>query len=146
MSKYPECFPQNFETDILPQGARKENKAVYRVIKYGAINRESFIGTYEEIKRGLIPPKKIMDLNDPGLYSTSCNIDYMEAEYATRLFMRHHPKAFIARGETEGTCGPCQVTSEREQRTDTHVDWWIYEDAEPQVYFQKVVKDEGNIF
>lgn len=47
MKKYPECFPENFETDILPEGAKKENKAVYRVIKYGTINRDSFIGTYE---------------------------------------------------------------------------------------------------
>lgn len=81
MRKYPECFPENFETDILSKGAKKENKSVYRVIKYGTINRDSFIGTYEEIQRGLIPPKKRMNLNDPGLYSTSCNIEYSEAEY-----------------------------------------------------------------
>ncbi|MCI9221479.1 MAG: hypothetical protein HFH94_17540 [Lachnospiraceae bacterium] len=58
MEKFPECFPEKFETDILPKGAKKENKSVYRVIKYGTINRDSFIGTYEEIQRGLIPRKK----------------------------------------------------------------------------------------
>ena len=58
MSKYPECFPDNFEEDILPEGAKNENKSVYRVIKYGTINRDGFIGAYEEIQRGLIPPKK----------------------------------------------------------------------------------------
>ena len=56
--------------------------------------------------------------------------------------MRHHPKVFIAKGETEGECGPCQLTAEREARTDTHVDWWIYEEAEPQMYFDEVVKSE----
>ena len=45
MSKYPECFPDNFEEDILPEGAKNENKSVYRVIKYGTINRDGFIGT-----------------------------------------------------------------------------------------------------
>ena len=30
MKKYPECFPENFETDILPKDAKKENKSVYR--------------------------------------------------------------------------------------------------------------------
>ncbi|WP_156059472.1 hypothetical protein [Acetivibrio ethanolgignens] len=55
MKKYPACFPENFETDILPKEAKEENKFVYRVIKNGTINRESFIGTYEEIQRGLIP-------------------------------------------------------------------------------------------
>lgn len=142
MKKYPECFPKNFETDILPKGAKKENKSVYRVIKNGIINRDSFIGTYEEIQRGLIPPKKRMNLNNPSLYSTSCNIEYSEAEYALNIFMRHYPNPFIAKGETDGTCGPCQLSSEREERNDTHVDWWIYEEAEPQTYFSEVVNNE----
>lgn len=142
MKKYPECFPENFETDILPKGAKKENKSVYRIIKSGTIDRNGFIGTYEEIQRGLIPPKKRMNLNDPGLYSTSCNVEYSEAEYALNMFMRHYPKPFIAKGETEGTCGPCQLTSEREERSDTHVDWWVYEETEPQIYFSEVNNSE----
>ena len=142
MEKFPECFPEKFETDILPKGAKKENKSVYRVIKYGTINRDSFIGTYEEIQRGLIPRKKKMDLDNPGLYSTSCNIEYSEAQYATDIFMRHHPKVFIAKGQTESSCGPCQLASEREERKDTHVDWWIYQEAEPQKYFSEVAENE----
>ena len=142
MKKYPECFPENFETDILPKDAKKENKSVYRVIKFGTIDRNGFIGTYEEIQRGLIPPKKRMNLDDPGLYSTSCNMKYSEAEYALNMFMRNYPKPFIAKGETEGSCGPCQLTSEREKRSDTHVDWWIYEDTEPQIYFSEVSNSE----
>ena len=138
MSKYPECFPENFETEILPKEAKKENKPVYRVMKYGTLNRESFISTYEEIRRGLIPPKRRMNLQDPSLYSTSCNMEYPEAEYALNLFMRHHPKAFVAKGETVKSCGPCQLTSEREERSDTHVDWWIYEESEPQLYFKRL--------
>ena len=138
MNKYPPCFPDNFEAEILPVGAREETRLVYRGIKYGAINRESFISTYEEIKEKLIPPRKRMDLMDPGLYSTSCNIRYSEAEYALKMFMRHKPEAFIAKGKTEKLCGPSQLTAEREERTDTHVDWWIYEQSEPQLYFQEV--------
>ena len=142
MKKYPECFPENFETDILPKDAKKENKSVYRVIKFGTIDRNGFIGTYEEIQRGLIPPKKRMNLDDPGLYSTSCNMKYSEAEYALNMFMRHYPKPFIAKGETEGSCGPCQLTSEREKRSDTHVDWWIYEESKPEMYFNEVINNE----
>lgn len=142
MKKYPKCFPENFETDILPKNAKNENKFVYRIIKYGKINRDSFIGTFEEINRGLIPRKKFLNLSDPGLYSTSCNIKYSEAEYVLNMFMRHHPKVFIAKGETEGSCGPCQLTSEREERNDTHVDWWIYDEADPQIYFSEVVDNE----
>ena len=142
MSEFPSCFPDNFVTDILPKEARKENKEVYRVIKSGIINRESFLSTYEEIDKGLIPPKKRMECNDPGIYSTSCNIEYSEAEYVLKLFMRHYPKPFIAEGITESTCGPCQLTSERKQDNTTHVDWWIYKDARPEGYFKEVKKDE----
>lgn len=78
-----------------------------------------------------------MNLQDPGLFSTSCNIDYSEAEYVLNLIMRHQPKAFIAKGETEGSCGPCQLTSEREKTTSTHIDWWIYDDSSPQLYFEE---------
>ena len=138
MKKYPACFPENFEKNILPKEA---NKDVFRVMKYGN-TRQSFIGTYEEILRGLIPPKKRVSLNNPILYSTSCNIKYSEAKYALDLMMRHHPRAYIAKGHTEKECGPCQLTSEREERNDTHVDWWIYEDAEPQKYFNEVTKIE----
>lgn len=83
-----------------------------------------------------------MDLNNPGTYSTSCNMEYSEAEYMLKVFMRHYPRPFIAEGVTEATCGPNQLTSEREERDDTHVDWWIYKDANPQNYFREVKASE----
>lgn len=42
-----------------------------------------------------------------------CNLEYSEAQYALRLFMRYQPRAFIAKGETESSCGLCQLTAER---------------------------------
>ena len=30
--RYPECFPGNFETEILPKGAKEESRPVYRCI------------------------------------------------------------------------------------------------------------------
>ena len=68
MKEFPDCFPENFETEILPEDAREDNKDVYRVIKNGILDRESFISTYEEIQRGLIPPKKRLNLKAPGTY------------------------------------------------------------------------------
>ncbi len=143
MRKYPDCFPDNFEDEILPKEAKHENKKVHRIIKYGSINRDSFISSYEEIQKGLMPPpKRKLNLADPGTYSTSCNIEYSEAAYWLDVFMRHHPKAFIAVGETEASCGPCQLTSERESRQDTHVDWWLYDKSEPQKFFKEVKDNE----
>lgn len=139
MSKYPDCFPENFETEILPQDARKEDRNVYRIIKSGKIDRNSFISTYEEIKRGLRPPTKSIKQNDPSLYSTSCNMRYTDAQYALKMFMRHYPTPFIAKGVTDMECGPSQITSDREPKEkSSHVDWWIYDKATPEVHFKKI--------
>ena len=144
MPVYPDCFPDNFASEILPKEAKYENKPVYRIIKFGKINRDAFISSYEEVVKGLRPAPKIgMDLDDPGTYSTSCNMEYSEAEYMLKIFMRHYPRPCIAKGLTEYKCGPCQLTSEREERIDTHVDWWIYKDANPQDYFEEVNSIEG---
>lgn len=144
MRKYPECFPDDFEKDILPREAKEENIKVYRIIKRGTIDRDAFLSTFEEIEKKLSPPRKILDLTDPGTYSTSCNIEYSEAEYFLDIFMRHYPEPKIAKGETEATCGPSQLTSERKIKcANTHVDWWIYEGASPQKYFSEVkIKNE----
>ncbi|MFR8247623.1 MAG: hypothetical protein ACLU9V_07035 [Roseburia sp.] len=91
--------------------------------------------------RGLGPAEKEIEMETSRrIYSTSCNMDYSEAQYALDMFMRHHPKAIIAKGQIEGSCGPSQLTSEREERTDTHVDWWLYQDSEPQNFFREVKK------
>lgn len=143
MSQYPSCFPDDFETDILPKGIHAEEKKVYRVMKKGIIDREAFISTFEETKRGLRPPgRKPIDERDPSLYSTSCNEDIAEAQCVLGLLSGHHPAAVIAEGVIHPSCGPWQLTSERENdRQDTHVDWWVYENSQPQVYFNEVKKD-----
>lgn len=142
MKSFPDCFPKNFTTDILPAGVTEENKTVYRVIKYGILNRDSYVGTYEEIQKGLMPPPKYkqLDLADPSTYSTSCSLEKSELEFLLKMCMRYHPAAFIAKGITAVECGPSQLTSDREPRDDTHVDWWIYKDAEPQYYFEEVLE------
>lgn len=144
MKNYPKCFPENFATEILPDNAKLENKTVYRIIKSGKIDRDGFLSTFEEIKNGSIPPgRKIKNLQDPSLYSTSCNMDYSEAKHLLEIFMRHNPTPIIAIGETEKTCGPCQLTSDRiPDRTDSHVDWWIFDDSAPQLYFREVKDNE----
>lgn len=142
MSRYPECFPPNFETEILPKEAKKENKTVYRIIKSGTIDRDGFISTFEEIERELIPRNDRYDRTSPGLYSTSCHMKYADSEYILGLIMRHHPDPCIAKGITDGGCGPCQLTSERNKSKDSHVDWWIYQDSTPERYFKKEEKNE----
>lgn len=147
MSQYPSCFPEKFETEILPKEIRSEEKLVYRVIKKGYIDRDGFIGTFEEIKRGMIPPgSKLKNLNDPSLYSTSCNEQISESKYVLKLLSGHHPAAIIARGKIMPSCGPWQLTFDRTgklvKNMETHIDWWIYDESSPQEYFQEVDCDE----
>lgn len=139
MSKYPDCFPENFERDILPKGAKPVNRHVYRLIKSGKIDRSGFLSTFEEVKSGAVPPpKRGLDLSAPETYSTSCFEDYQDIEYLLDIFMRHYPRVFVAEGETHASCGPSQRTSERRKKEDSHVDWWIYNDAEPHKFFKEV--------
>lgn len=143
MSKFPDCFPENFESDILPEGAEKKRVRVYRIAKRGIIDRDAFISTYEEVHRKIIPTPKHFDPNDPGLYSTSCFGMLKDAEYILKLIMRHHPEPIIIRGVTDEDCGPCQFTKDRKKsQNNSHYDWWVYEDSCPHIFFEKVDKDE----
>lgn len=139
MSKYPKCFPENFEAEILPKGAKEQKIIVYRIIKYQNI-RDNFISTFEETEKKLRPSRSPLNCKDPGTFSTSCFKDKNEAEDLLGLMMRHKPEAYIAKGETAKCCGPCQLTLERNMNQykdkKSHVDWWIYADATPEVYFE----------
>lgn len=143
MNQYPSCFPDDFEQKILPQNVHLSKKEVYRVMKKGYIDREGFFSTYEEIMRGLIPPgDKLKRPNDPSLYSTSCNMELSDAQYILGILSGHHPAPVIVHGTIHPECGPWQLTSERTGRTDSHVDWWVYDKAEPQMYFREVKGNE----
>ncbi len=49
-----------------------------------------------------------------------------------------HQKPFkIAKGVTHSSCGLSQRTKERiKKKKDSHVDWWLYEGAEPHKHFE----------
>lgn len=139
--KFPDCFPYNFVSEILPKEAREEDRCVYRISKSGIKCREDFLSTFEEIKMGRIPHKKNINEKDPGMYSTSCFSDKKDAEYILKMLMRHNPPAILLYGTAKGDFGPSQVTSERDSSKDSksHIDWWIYKNTDPQNYFEEVV-------
>lgn len=145
MSRYPSCFPDNFEDEILPSDVHFEKKFVYRVMKKGVIDREGFISTCEEVQRGLRPRHKRDVLEDPSYYSTSCNGDLEDARSAVELLSGHHPKAIIAQGVINPpACGPWQLTEERTGKSNnSHIDWWVYDDAEPQNDFKELNTNEN---
>lgn len=136
---YPDCFPENFETEILPKNLKSKCLEVYRIILSGKIDKDGFESTFEDVLKQRIQRKKPLDMTDPGTYSTSCFIDIKYAKQYLNMFCRHHPAAILAKGCTDIKCGPSQITKERlPDNYNTHVDWWIYKDAQPQIFFEEV--------
>ena len=144
MGEYPDIFPDNFESDILPKDAKALDRKVFRIMKQGKIDRDGFLSTFEEIKLGKMPmPKRGIDINDPGTYSTSCYENYNELQYILKLVMKHHPRPIIVGGVTKGDCGLSQLTRERVlEKVDSLVDWWIFKNALPHNFFRKVDENE----
>lgn len=141
MGKFPKSFPPDFEKNILPKEARKEDIKVFRIMKSGKINKEGFLSTYEETIKKIRPENKNDNKKDPSYYSTSCDLTLEKAKYVLEMIMRHcPPKPIIAEGVTKGECGVCQRTYDRtgKEKDKNHVDWWLYEDAQPQKYFKEV--------
>lgn len=141
LNRAEKVFPKFFRNIKLPQGAKFQNLEVYRFCFYGDINRDAFRGSYEDcIIKKVISNKNITeDSTDPGHYSTSCFESIKDARRMKRLFTRRYPDTIVAKGITSKDCGPCQRTTERlPDKKGSHVDWWIYENSNPENYFEKI--------
>lgn len=137
-SKFPEAFPNNFETDILPKNITPLTLQVYRVCTSGIIDRSAFLSTYESVQQGLQPKPPEWDLTAPGTYSTSCDENEKSIKKVLSCLKRYNPPAFIMVGEASCMLGPVQRTRERVGGKTSHIDWWIYRDANPSDYFKKI--------
>ena len=135
MTKFPDCFPANFEENILPKDVEFTSYPAYRILKRGILDHQAFLSTYEEAKvSGFFP--RGCDLNDPGTYSTSVFQGINDIMKLQKIMFKHHPRATIACGSTEPSCGPCKTS-----KKGSHIDWWIYKDTSPELYFKEVQED-----
>lgn len=134
-------FPAFFKNFEMPDDATNEEIEVYRVCKYGVINREAFVGSYEEYniigdQSNINVP---IDSNVPGHYGTSCYEKERDGKRFLSCCTKHEPAAILAKGITEKSCGLARRTPKEpgHKGKKSHVDWWIYENASPQNYFSK---------
>lgn len=135
MPGFPECFPADFESEILPKDVEYKAYPVYRVLKKGVLNREAFVSSFEEF------PKRFNNSRKAASYSTSCFQDYDEIYNIMMFTFRDkHPKATLSYGATEPECGPCKKSN---NLNSSHVDWWIYKDSHPEKYFKEVRYNEN---
>lgn len=146
MGKYPDCFPSDFESRILPKEAKCECISVYRIAADGVNNRDAFKGSYEkDVDRGIPEDYWLKhDESDPGLYSTSCFEDIKDARRILKMIMRHNPAAIILKGTTDYCCGLCQRTRDRKKLgcRKSHVDWWVYKNSAPQNFFKEETRED----
>lgn len=132
-------FP-GFGPELIPPGAKEQRLQVYRICRSGKVDAASFLPSHLDPDQNRT---KEFDPNDPGSYSVSVFQEEKDANKVLKLLSRHHPAAISSFGTTEPVCGPCQLTTERQRRNGlrSHVDWWVYEDASPHIYFQPVTAD-----
>ena len=136
MDELRKKFPSYFSKFELPEGAREQRLKVYRACKTQTVDEESFIPTFEENNYTYGQGD---DPLDPGIYSLST---YEKPKDVKRFAITNNKfrKPYkIAIGYTEAKCGLSQITKERKPKSkSSHVDWWIYENAEPQKYFDMI--------
>ncbi len=150
MSRFPDCFPPDFEENILPKDAENTAYRGYRLAKYGTDDPRSYWSYFEEMKEeGRLDRLDDDKLRDAGIYGTSLfdSLDYMQ--YMRRLVFRR-PEAPIVVGSTEPVCGPVEIGIEKKRNRIQyrHINWWIYKDATPWTYFQEVGDepvDDGSV-
>lgn len=151
-------FPDYFshEAIILINKNGKDNQLkVYRVSKFGDDLTIAFLNYYDEVILGLkqIPEhrkqKKLEYYkNNIDSLSVSCYYDIEDIIYYFNVTLKEsYPKRILLEGNLSSDYGLSQITKERKtEKTDSHVDWWLYKDATPWIDFKKVDDDERIVF
>lgn len=127
-------FPDYFERFDLPEGAKPEKIEVYRACKTQKCDKESFTPSFEE--KGF---KYLQGDNprDPSLYSLSTAEKPKDIKRFVNLNSEYKKPYKIAKGVTSEECGFVQRTKERiPSRRNSHVDWWLFKNAEPYKFFE----------
>lgn len=134
--KFPDCFPPNFEK-MLPYGACEYEINVYRVCRLGIIDKKAFLSNYELYLQEEYELRDIKDLADVGIYSTSCYEKKGEINNFLKCIRKYHDRPIVAKGTTKSICGITQRTRERTGKKNSHVDWWLYKNSNPEKFFYK---------
>ncbi len=128
-------FPDYFERFSLPEGAHEEKIKVYRACRSGKCDKLSFLPTFEE--KGFRTLTSENEL-DPGEYSLSTFEKPNHIKRWADMTSDMQVPYKIAIGYTNPVHGVVQRTSERKAKSRSHVDWWLYKDAEPYREFELI--------
>lgn len=117
-------FPSYFPNGCPPQKAHAEELEVFRAVNNDPLSHDDFKSYYELEKR----VNKVTN----SYYAISCFTDEKRFDMTMGMPNNKNKFRFKAKGITSIDCG---VAYENESG---HVDWWLYEGAEPEKHFSIV--------
>ena len=130
MSRFPNCFPDDAESKIIRAGGKLQRiENVFRILRYGILDRDAFLGSYEESIRRAARIKKNPDIKS---FSTSCYSERDAIIDRLKVSFRDEPEACIAKGTIDPSCGPAT-----DPNGHFHIDWWVFKDSNPECFFRK---------
>lgn len=138
-------FPKFFQNFEMPSPAKEQEIKVFRACRTRRIEKESFLPTYVENGYKITVGGRE---DDPMQYSLSSFIKAKDLKRFVVLDSRYQPPWTLAVGVTHPMCGVSCMTREylyetSKQRKSNHVDWWLYEEATPWIYFKEIDYDEA---
>lgn len=138
--KMKQIFPAFFENFKLPETAKPQELLVFRACRTRTIEKESFLPTYVENGYKIEVGESE---HDPKQYSMSCSAKAKALKRFVAVDSRYQPPLLLAVGVTHPDCGVSCMTRDylnetKQQRKSQHVDWWLYEDAEPWRHFKEI--------
>ena len=153
--KFPKVYPQNLLECIIADGAGENTiENVYRVANYGVNNRDAFLGSFlTDIKDGKYNDRdltlaKMCTQKDIGLYGTSLFDNEDRAIKILDMLEEKYDGPILLKGTILPEFGLSMYTRDsvskrRGYKNKYHIDWWIYEDADPSPYFTELIIKEA---
>lgn len=131
VNRIKRIFPAYFEQyNMPPQEAREESLVVYRACKTNRLERESFLPSFEEQGFQFVTEE---EKQDPSTFSLSVYEKPRDVKRFATMNSSMRPPYTIAKGKTNPIYGKILRTKEYkpERKKSSHIDWWLYEGAEP---------------
>lgn len=127
-------FPSYFSNFQLPSAAKEQEIEVYRACPTRKLERASFLNTYEQNGFKVTVGK---ETDDPQEYCMSTYTKLRDVKRFVAVDSRYDPPWALAKGHTTVYDGKsCKSKDWKESCKNSHVDYWLYDGAEPWVAFE----------
>lgn len=150
--KFPDIYPCNLMECIIADGAGENTiENVYRIANYGENNRDAFLGSFlTDIIDGKYNNRDVAIAKqcaqaDIGTYSTSLSESEAKAIKTLEMLEKKYDGPILLKGTITPEFGLSMYTRNSASKRISnkyHIDWWLYENADPSPYFTKLIIKE----